>query len=51
MLQSVFPSIANPDPGFGAVLSPGSGIGKKNQDLDPVSGSVMIPDHISDTVA
>jgi hypothetical protein len=28
-------SVADPDPGSGAFLTPGSGIGKKNQDPDP----------------
>jgi hypothetical protein len=36
-------SVADPDPGFGACLTPGSGIGKKSG-----SGSWMNnPDHIS----
>jgi hypothetical protein len=28
-------SVADPDPGSGAFLTPGSGIDKKNQDPDP----------------
>jgi hypothetical protein len=28
-------SIADPDPGSGAFLTPGSGMGKKNPDPDP----------------
>jgi hypothetical protein len=36
------------DPGSDASLIPGSGMGKKNQDPDPESGSGMtILDHIS----
>jgi hypothetical protein len=41
--QHFFASVADPDPESGAVLTPGSGMGKKQ---DPVSGSGMInPDH------
>jgi hypothetical protein len=28
-------SVADPDPGSGALLTPGSGVSKKNQDPDP----------------
>jgi hypothetical protein len=40
-------SVAYPDPGSGAFLTPGSGMGKNNQDSYPGSGSRMNnPDHI-----
>ncbi len=40
-------SVADPDPGSGAFLTPGSGMGK-NQDRDPGSGSGMNTlDHVS----
>ncbi len=40
--------VADPDLGTDAFLAPGSGMGKKSQDLDPGSGSgINIPDHIS----
>jgi hypothetical protein len=41
-------SVADPDPGSGAFLTPGSGVGKKS-DPDPASRSGMNnPDHISE---
>ncbi len=43
--------VENPDPGFGAFLTPGSGMGKENHDPDPESGSGMNnPDHISESL-
>jgi hypothetical protein len=43
-------SVADPDPGSGAILTHGSGMAK-NQDLDPESGSGLnIPDHISESL-
>jgi hypothetical protein len=42
----VFSSVAYPDPGSGAFLNPGSGMGKKVS-----SGSeINIPDHISESL-
>jgi hypothetical protein len=41
-------SVANPVPGSGAFLTPGSGMGK-NQVPDPESG-MNIPDHISESL-
>ncbi len=39
------------DPGSGAFLTPGSGIGKKNRIQDAGSGSRMInPSHISESL-
>jgi hypothetical protein len=44
-------SVANPDPGFGAFLTPGSGMGKETQDPDPETVSGMNnPDHISESL-
>jgi hypothetical protein len=44
------PSVADPDPGSGDFLTPGSGMGEK-QHLDPGSGSGMNnPDHISESL-
>ncbi len=46
--QLVSNSVA--DPGSGAFLTPGSGMGKKNQEPDPGSGSGMnILDRISES--
>ncbi len=43
---TVATSVADPDPGSGAFLTPGSGMGKKSR-----SGSGMnIPDHISESL-
>jgi hypothetical protein len=47
-MDSLPGSIADPDPGSGDFLTPGTGMGK-NQDPDPGSGFGMnIPDYFSD---
>jgi hypothetical protein len=48
--MDLHPSVA--DPGSGAFLTPGSGMGNKNKEPDRGSGgSVMnIPDHISESL-
>jgi hypothetical protein len=46
LFQPLLIGVANPDPGFGAFLTPASGMGKKSG-----SGSWMNnPDHISDSL-
>jgi hypothetical protein len=44
----IYTSVADPDPGSGAFLTPGTGMGNKSA---PVSGSGMnSPDHISESL-